>query len=75
MFVWAAGMTERQNDAGKFRGIYPKGPPRSNLVPCSKRCILPIYERRQFFFFWLTIRVNFSRDEEEGPWFGCSHPC
>ena len=29
----------------------PSPTPRINLVPCSKRCILPIYEHRHFFFF------------------------
>lgn len=32
----------------------PRPIPRINLVPCSKRCILPIYEHRVFLLFFFS---------------------
>lgn len=51
MFVWVAGMTERQKDAGSFRENYPKGLLRGNMSVVARGIFCQFMSIGNFFFW------------------------
>lgn len=61
MFVWVAGMTERQKDAGSFREIYPKGLLRGNMSVVARGIFCQFMSIGNFFFLAVSQVGLFQR--------------